>query len=111
MMFLFVYWLLITVHFICDYPLQGEWLAKAKNHKLNLVPGQVIWPHCLFGHASIHALPVAILTSSVWIGLIELITHMITDYLKCDGKLTYNQDQFIHISLKIIYAAIVVWSV
>lgn len=25
---------------LADYPLQGDWLSKAKNHRLNLVPGR-----------------------------------------------------------------------
>lgn len=31
---------LCACHALADYPLQGDWLSKAKNHRLNLVPGR-----------------------------------------------------------------------
>jgi hypothetical protein len=93
---------LFAAHFLCDYPLQGDWLSKAKNHKLDLV-GEKIWPLCLVGHAAIHAAAVMLIIGSAWIACFELIIHTATDYAKCDGRIGYNTDQYIHLACKIIW--------
>lgn len=96
---------LLAAHALADYPLQGDWLSKAKNHTLSLVPGETIWPMALVSHALIHSLAVYVVTSSFWMALAELVVHSAIDYLKCDGRLTYNQDQMAHILCKLVYVA------
>lgn len=91
--------LLMLAHFLCDYALQGDFMAKAKNHKAP-IPG-VPWLTVLTSHAAIHAGFVVIITGSVAFGVIELIVHSVTDYLKCDGRLNFNQDQAIHLATKV----------
>jgi len=97
--------LLLIGHALADYPLQGEWIAKAKNHKLNLV-GEIIWPHVLACHAAIHAGFVWMITGNGWLGLCEFIAHFVIDYAKSDGKLTYNQDQTLHLLCKVLWVVI-----
>lgn len=94
---------LLAVHALADYPLQGDWLAKAKNHKLSLVPGETIWPMALASHSLIHALGVYLVTSSLLMASFELVAHAAIDYGKCDGRLTYNQDQVAHVVCKLVY--------
>ncbi|ACI54432.1 conserved hypothetical protein [Rhizobium leguminosarum bv. trifolii WSM2304] len=95
--------LLLIGHALADYPLQGDWIAKAKNHKLDLVPGEVIWLGVLVCHASIHAAFVWAITGSGWLGLAEFVAHAVIDYAKSDGRLTYNQDQLLHVLCKVVW--------
>ena len=96
---------MLAAHFVCDYPLQGDWLSKAKNHKVDLV-GERIWPMALVGHAAIHAAAVFAITGSMPLALAELAVHTITDYAKCDGRIGYNTDQSIHIISKVLWAGL-----
>lgn len=89
-------------HALCDYPLQGDFLAKGKNHK-QPIPG-VPFGHCLSAHALIQAGMVLAITDSVPLAVAELAIHAATDYAKCDGKLTFNQDQAIHYGCKVLWA-------
>ena len=97
---------LLIGHFIADYPLQGEFLAKAKNHKLPL-PG-VPFYQALLAHASIHAGMVWAITGSGLLAVGELLLHSLIDYLKCAGRASFNQDQVAHAICKLVYAIIVV---
>lgn len=94
---------LCACHAIADYPLQGDWLAKAKNHRINVVPGECIWPIALASHASIHALFVGAVTGSMTLGVIEFVAHSAIDWMKCDGRISYNADQAAHIACKALY--------
>ncbi len=95
--------LLIAAHFLCDYPLQGDWLSQAKNHNIALVSGETIWPLALFGHAAIHAGAVLLITNSLMLAAFEIILHSLIDYAKCDGRLTYNGDQIMHLLCKVVW--------
>ncbi len=96
-------WMLIG-HAVADYPLQGDWLSKAKNPSLNLVPDQVIWPMALLSHAAIHAGAVKLATGSWLLAGGEFAAHTAIDYWKCRGGLTYNGDQMLHVVCKVIWA-------
>lgn len=109
-------WLLfifIFFHFLADYPLQGDFLSKAKNRNSSI--GKVFWKHALFAHSFIHAGFVGMITmmstGSQHLGLAfafaELVIHGVTDFLKCENKITLNTDQAVHIGCKIIYAALI----
>jgi len=95
-------WMLIG-HAVADYPLQGDWIAKAKNHTLSLVPGEVIWPGVLACHAAIHAGAVMLATGSWLLASFEFVAHAVIDYTKCAGRLTYNQDQALHVLCKLAW--------
>lgn len=97
---------MIAAHFLLDYALQGDWMSKAKNATLDLVPGERIWPLALFGHALLHATAVQIITGSWVLFLLELVIHTLTDYGKCRGHFGYNADQFIHVGCKVAYAGL-----
>lgn len=106
-MHLLVLLYLIAGHALCDYPLQGDFLAKGKNHKAPLLG--VPWYQCLFAHAMIHAGMVGLITGSFTIGMCEFTIHFITDWAKCEGKLTFNQDQAIHYACKFAWWALLVF--
>lgn len=100
-----LFWMLIG-HALADYPLQGEWIAKAKNHTLRPVPGEIIWPCVLASHAAIHAGAVRLATGSWLLAGLEFVAHCVIDYAKCSGRLTYNRDQALHVGCKLLWAGV-----
>lgn len=98
--------LLLAGHAVCDYPLQGDFLARCKNHRASIAG--VPWWHCLLAHALIHAGMVALVTGSAWLGLAELVAHTAIDYAKCDGRIGFNADQALHLACKLTWVAIMV---
>jgi len=98
--------LLLFAHFLFDYPLQGDWLARAKNRS-EPIP-HVPWYQAMFAHTAMHGMAVWIITGIPLLGLAEMAIHWITDDLKLQGELTFNQDQAIHIVCKAVWAVITV---
>lgn len=92
---------LIIGHWLMDYPLQGDFLAKAKNHKTPIAG--VPWYHALVAHAGLQAGMVWIVTGSKFLGCCEFALHGAIDYLKNDERISYGQDQIAHILCKIGY--------
>lgn len=95
---------LVAAHALADYPLQGDFLSKAKNRAAP-IPG-VPWYQALGAHAIIHGGAVLTITGSPAMGLAETVLHALTDDAKCKGRLTFNQDQAIHLGCKVLWAAI-----
>ena len=98
--------LLLFAHLLFDYPLQGDWLARAKNRH-DPIP-HVPWYQAMFAHTAMHGMAVWIITGIPLLGLAEIAIHWITDDLKLRGELTFNQDQAIHIVCKAVWAVITV---
>ena len=96
---------LLVWHAIADYPLQGDFLAKAKN-RMAAIPG-VPWQQALGAHALIHAGGVAVITGSLWLGLAEFIAHALIDDAKCRGRIGFNTDQGMHVACKLLWVALV----
>ncbi|SEC29516.1 Protein of unknown function [Rhizobiales bacterium GAS191] len=99
-----LFWMLVA-HAVADFPLQGEWLATAKNQTLNRIPGQTIWPGALAMHSLIHAAGVQLATGSYLLAAAEFVVHAGIDYVKCAGRISYNQDQLAHVACKVVWAA------
>lgn len=99
-----LFWLLVG-HGVADYPLQGDFLARAKNHTAP-IPG-IPWPWALFWHALMHGGAVALVTHSVTLGIAETTIHIGIDWLKCDGRTTFNTDQWLHVICKVAWATVV----
>ena len=93
--------LLLGAHWVCDYPLQGDFLATAKQK------GPLRFYH-LWAHAGIHGAAVALVTGNVWLGLAEWLAHTIIDELKVRGYSTFTLDQTLHIFCKIIWLLVAV---
>ncbi|WP_439399855.1 DUF3307 domain-containing protein [Bradyrhizobium sp. PMVTL-01] len=98
-------------HAICDYPLQGDWLSKAKNPTLTLVPGEQIWPLALLSHAAIHAGAVRLITGSWLLACFEFVAHTCIDYSKCRNCIGYNFDQALHLACKLLWIALLMWGI
>jgi hypothetical protein len=95
-----LFWLLVA-HSLCDYPLQGEYLAAAKRRDSKL---PTPWWIALTAHGFIHAGAVAFVTGSIALGLLELALHWAIDYMKCDGRFGFTTDQALHVGCKILWA-------
>lgn len=100
--------LLVGVHFLADYPLQGDFLSRAKNHT-NPLDG-VPWYQALTAHSGIQAFGVGLVTGSLVLALLEFVVHWLTDYGKSAGWYGFNADQFIHIACKVVWV-VLIWSV
>jgi hypothetical protein len=96
--------LMVAGHAVADYS-QTDFLIKAKN-RFSPIPG-VPWYQALFGHACFHGLSVFLVTGSLTLGLAETIAHAIIDDTKCAGRLTYNQDQALHIGCKLLWVLMI----
>lgn len=99
-----IFLLLIVGHALADYPLQGEFLAKAKNRFAPL-PG-VPWYQALGAHAAIHGGVVGVITGSVLLGVLEAASHLLIDDLKCGRRISYNADQLLHVLCKLLWVAL-----
>ena len=102
---------LIAAHALCDYPLQGDFLAKAKNRAAPILG--VPWWQALGAHAAIHGGAVSLITGIWWLGVLEFAAHFVIDDLKCSGRLgtgvlAFNIDQAGHLACKIVWVAIAV---
>jgi hypothetical protein len=101
--------LLCAGHALCDYPLQGDFLAKGKNFNTP-IPG-VAWAQLMLAHCMIHSGMVLLITGSVWMAVAELAIHYLIDVMKCDGMINFNQDQAAHYYCKVWWALAVVMHV
>lgn len=95
---------LMVGHVVCDYPLQGDFLARAKN-RFASIPG-VPWYEALGAHALMHGGAVWLLTGIWWLGVFEIAAHAFIDDRKCAGRLSFNQDQALHAFCKIAWVMI-----
>lgn len=105
---LFILFLLIAGHALGDFALQNQYVSDAKNR--NTEHGKEVWWMVLTSHALIHGGIVALITSSVTLGIFETIAHWITDFAKCEKLIDYKTDQFLHISHKFIWFIIIIAS-
>lgn len=93
---------MLVGHALADYPLQGDFLAKAKNRNLP-IPG-VPWTHAMGAHVAIHGGMVWLITGFWWLGAMEAAMHWIIDLWKCDGMIGFDRDQTLHVLCKIAWA-------
>jgi len=107
---------LVIGHVLADYPLQGKFLATAKNRHANsdTLLGETetprgLWIHALTAHAMIHCAAVWLISGSLLLGLIELVLHWVIDFIRCEKKIGYTTDQMLHVACKIGYAAAIIY--
>jgi hypothetical protein len=102
-----ILFLLICGHALADFVLQSDDMAfgKARTQGLNLY--DVPWYYWLTAHALIHGGIVCLITGSLLFAMIELFSHWLIDFFKSENKLSINEDQIIHIILKLFYAVMI----
>lgn len=111
----FLFLTLAAGHFLADYPLQPDAMARGKNRNAKpdlskIPPGQTpatLWPWFLTAHAAVHGLTVLLLTFNAWFMLAELVLHWLIDYHKTGNKFGPHADQLLHLSCKLLYVAII----
>ncbi len=108
MQLLTTFLLLVAAHALADFPLQGDYLAKAKNQRAPL-PGTP-WAIALTAHAAIQAGFVGVITGSVFFGVAEFVAHWLIDYGKSAGRYSYTTDQGLHIICKATWCGMI-WAV
>lgn len=102
-----IVFLLTLVHFVCDYPLQSDAVARGKN--LNEFNGSlygVPWVYWMIGHASMHGLGVYLVTSSTALAFLETVLHFVIDTQKCKKRLNIHTDQLLHLITKLSIAGL-----
>lgn len=102
-----VFFTLLIGHALCDFPLQGDFLAKLKNPEL--FPQERMWMWGLLWHSLIHAGAVLLITESYSLAILECVSHMVIDYFKCKRRLSFAGDQFLHIAFKALWAFLAVY--
>lgn len=95
---------MIVGHAVADYPLQGDFLAKAKNRAVP-IPGVPFW-QALGSHAIMHGGMVWAITGSLALGCAEAIAHAVIDDAKCTGKIGFSTDQALHLACKVLWLAL-----
>lgn len=90
--------MLFFYHFIADYILQSDTVAKYKNyHNPN---EHVPWYYWMIAHASIHAIGIYYVTGMIELAICEVILHFLIDWGKCAKKYGIHTDQLFHILCK-----------
>lgn len=111
-------WWLILGHFVADYPLQSDFMAKEKNpwRPLDLSrvpPGQLpqtFWPWVLSAHAGVHAAAIGVITGSLTLSVLEFAAHWFIDLGKCRNLYGIHVDQALHLTCKVAWVSVVVVS-
>jgi hypothetical protein len=97
-------------HALCDFPLQGDFLARAKNHRAPVAAANgsaFPWWIALTAHAAIQAGAVALLMHSPTFGLLEFGAHWMIDYGTSEGRTGgYAGDQFAHVACKALWVVL-----
>ena len=102
-----LFFFLLVVHAILDFPLQGDSVAVNKNPNANTdLQKHVPWYYWMGAHALAHGGGVALVTGSALLGLFETLCHFLIDYGKCNKKYSIHGDQCLHVVCKIIWITI-----
>lgn len=96
----------VVAHALCDFPLQGAYLAKQKSRRL--ADGFGEWIVALSAHCVIHAGAVWLVSGSLLLGAVELILHGLIDTAKSEGKIGLFTDQSLHLICKLAYVVVLV---
>lgn len=93
-----MFYVLVALHFFADFVFQNDFLAAAKNRNTPL--GATYWTVCLPAHAAIHGFMIWITTMSLTLAIAETVMHGLIDFDKCENKISFHTDQFLHILCK-----------
>lgn len=96
--------LLVLAHFVCDFVLQSDRMAKEK------VPGSDLtlsWQWWLAAHASTHGLAVAVISGFPILGVAEMAAHAGIDWLKGRFRFALALDQSMHLACKALWVILI----
>lgn len=107
--FLSALFILVSVHALLDFPLQGDAVAINKNPNANTdLQKHVPWYYWLGSHALAHGFGVWFVTHSVVLGVLETISHATIDWMKCNKWFSIHIDQLLHIVCKVIWLVLII---
>ena len=95
--------LLWLAHFLCDFGLQNDKMAKEKCRGCDET---LPWGWWLAAHGAIHGLAVALLTGVPWLGAAEMGLHAWIDHSKCNKRISFTTDQLLHLLCKAGWVAV-----
>lgn len=93
-----LFWLLVS-HAVCDFGLQNDYMASAKNP----CNGHAEWWIVLAAHSAIHAGGVVLVTNNYLLGLAEFFAHLGIDHCKAYEGISYKTDQALHCLCKVCW--------
>lgn len=103
-----LFFLLVAAHALCDFALQGEAMGRGKSRRRNPggddESGFPPWYAWLGAHATIHGGAVALVTGLWTLGALEALLHAGIDHAKCEGHISFDGDQALHVVCKAGYA-------
>lgn len=100
---------LVVAHALCDFPLQGDFLARLKHPWRHPLTADVPWWWCLSMHCAIQAGGVYVVTGSRLLAAAEFGAHAVVDLAKCADRITFAQDQAAHVACRAAWAAVAVF--
>jgi hypothetical protein len=114
-----LFFLLIFGHCIADTSLQSDVMARGKSRHNPIDPNRVpvgqkpmkLWYMWLTHHSFIQGGLVYIITGSFLYFYLEIISHWIIDFFKCEGSYSPIEDQLLHIMMKVIYVCLFIWGI
>jgi len=106
-----LFFLLVFGHCIADTSLQTDSMARGKSRHNPIDPNKVpkgqkpmkLWYMHLSHHSMVHGGIVYLLTGSFLFFYLEIISHWIIDFFKCESKYSPIEDQLLHLSMKSLY--------
>jgi len=97
----------VIAHAFGDFVLQGEVMARAKSRRYVATAergaGFPPWYYWLTAHALVHGGFVFAITGVAALGLVETLLHIVIDWLKCEHRISFHQDQALHLLCKVGY--------
>lgn len=98
---------LLIGHALADFVLQTDTMAVAKSRRskrpVGAGDGFPPWYYWLAAHSLIHGGVVYVITGSWALGLTETVLHSLIDLAKGERKISFHQDQALHVLCKIGY--------
>jgi len=90
-------------HTVTDVALQTQWMSEHKRPGYCIRDSWTEFAYPLASHSVINGAGVAFVTGSVWLGVLEIIIHSVSDLLKSIDAISENKDVLIHIMSKVVY--------
>jgi hypothetical protein len=106
-LFLKLFFKLLCGHVLADYALQTEAMERGKSSEGNLYG--VPWYYWLGAHSLIQGGVVLLITNSYRVAIIETVFHFVVDRFKCRGSIGIHEDQILHIGMKLVYSALLIF--
>ena len=109
-----IIFILLFLHALGDFALQSDAMAKGKNRNIKptyIPEGQkfkVCWFYWMLAHSLIQGGLIWIIFGNLWICLIEVISHFIIDFIKCENVTNPHHDQLLHLICRISYSIFLV---